>query len=452
MVQTHPSSQTYRRDLGNGLVVRWSTRADQEQLATLYSHIFRENAEAPTNVNVVHYVDSCMSGQHPLISANDFAVVEDTNTNTIVASTNLLSHTWRYEDVEFTVGRPEVVASHPDYRHRGLIRSIFELIHARSAARGDLVQAITGIPYYYRIFGYEYAIELDGDRTVFTAHLPTLKEGEAEPYHLRRATTDDIPLLMELYNREEADQMIAAVIPEEYWRWNLGFVRPLQNAHWIAYMICNQQNEAIGYTLVYSHRWDTHISVISAALTAGHSYPAVLPSLMRGLAKQADDIVSFKAEAKHVDCITFLLAGHHPLYDALGSGYHTSKPHYAWYVRVPDLPAFIRHIRPVLERRLANSIMAGHDGEFRLNFYRDGLLLRFEKGQLREVEPWRAEVWGPKANVQMPPLTFTQVLFGYRSLEQIRHIMPDAYANDDASALLLSILFPTKPSRTMPLD
>jgi len=30
------------------------------------------------------------------------------------------------------------------------------------------------------------------------------------------------------------------------------------------------------------------------------------------------------------------------------------KP-YAWYIRVPDLPAFIRRIKPVLEKRLALS-------------------------------------------------------------------------------------------------
>ena len=53
---------------------------------------------------------------------------------------------------------------HPDWTlqqlanaDRGLIRMLFEMIHARSQAEGDLVQAITGVAYFYRQFGYEYA-------------------------------------------------------------------------------------------------------------------------------------------------------------------------------------------------------------------------------------------------------------------------------------------------------
>ncbi len=72
----------------------------------------------------------------------------------IVSATNLLAQVWDYEGIAFGVGRPEIVATEPDYRNRGLVRAIFELIHARSAAQGQLAQAITASPYYYRQFGY----------------------------------------------------------------------------------------------------------------------------------------------------------------------------------------------------------------------------------------------------------------------------------------------------------
>ena len=35
------------------------------------------------------------------------------------------------------------------------------------------------------------------------------------------------------------------------------------------------------------------------------------------------------------------------------------EPPYAWYVRVPDMPAFLRHIAPVLEARLGGIDHAG---------------------------------------------------------------------------------------------
>lgn len=90
----------------------------------------------------------------------DFAVIEDTSKEgrPIVACTCGWRHTWTYEGIPFQVGRPEMVATDPAYRHCGLIRALFEIVHARSAAQGDLVQAITGINYFYRQFGYEYAL------------------------------------------------------------------------------------------------------------------------------------------------------------------------------------------------------------------------------------------------------------------------------------------------------
>jgi hypothetical protein len=187
------SEATYRRDLGDGLVLRWSTAADVDELERLYSHVFRDNADAPLNIFTALWTRDLMSGRHPLIGPGDFALVEDTRQRMIVSATCLLAQTWEYEGIAFEVGRPEIVATEPDYRNRGLVRAIFDLIHARSAAMGHLAQGITGISFYYRQFGYEYALDLGGNRTVYFAAIPKLKPGEPEPYSLRDATSDDIP-------------------------------------------------------------------------------------------------------------------------------------------------------------------------------------------------------------------------------------------------------------------
>lgn len=52
--------------------------------------------------------------------------------------------------------------------------------------RGELVQAITGMLFYYRQFGYEMAVDLDGRRFGYEAQATKLKEGESE-HHLIRA-------------------------------------------------------------------------------------------------------------------------------------------------------------------------------------------------------------------------------------------------------------------------
>ena len=70
------------------------------------------------------------------------------------------------------LGAPSWSGTKPEYRNRGLVRAQFEAIHAWSAERGELVQGITGIPYYYRMFGYEMVMPLGGGRAGYPAAGP----------------------------------------------------------------------------------------------------------------------------------------------------------------------------------------------------------------------------------------------------------------------------------------
>ncbi len=163
-----------------------------------------------------------MSGCHPTTTAADFIVVEDTKTAKIISSTCLIPQVWTYEDIPFPVGRPELVATDPAYRRRGLIRAIFEAIHTLSSAYGHLVQGITGIPWFYRQFGYEFALSLGGARNLNINEVPALKEGETEAYQIRPATEADISDLMSLYQRQCQGKLVTALFDETCLRYDLG--------------------------------------------------------------------------------------------------------------------------------------------------------------------------------------------------------------------------------------
>lgn len=452
------SNRAYHRDLGGGLVLRWSTPDDTEGLAQLYSAVFRDGPEHPPNRFVASWTHDLMSGRHPLIGPGDFALVEDTDRDAIVTATCLMSNTWEYAGIPFPVGRPEIVATDPDYRNRGLVRAAFELIHARSAARGDLAQGITGIPYYYRQFGYEYALDLGGSRSVPFSAIPRLKPGEAEPYRLREATPEDLPMVLALYERERArtyhgaPMLVSIRIDERYWRFTLDGFGPESAEAWRTQLILNGEGRTLGYVLTGPRRWDKAIPVFGLSVEPGISLVAVLPAVLRALELQAPGLITSKPDAPPPDTIRFVLGRTHPVYDVLGEALAPRyDPPYAWYVRVPDLPAFIRHIAPALERRLAASVAAGHSGELRLNFYRGGLRLLFEDGRLAAAEDWRAPIWSSNPQGGFPPLVFLQLLFGHRSLAELRHAFPDVWASDEATPLL-EALFPPQPSWVLPLD
>jgi hypothetical protein len=200
-------------------------------------------------------------------------------------------------------------------------------------------------------------------------------------------------------------------------------------------------------------RWIDALPVVSLAVEPGVSLLAVLPSVLRALQVQAETMPTSKPDTPPAQRIAFLFGCAHPVYDALGDNMLTGRrtPPYAWYVRVPDLPRLIRHIAPVLERRLANSVAAGHSGELDLDFYRGGLRLVFERGRLTAADHWRAPVWRSNAQGGFPPLVFLQLLFGRRSLDELRYAFPDVWANDDTTPLL-EALFPARNSWVLPLD
>jgi hypothetical protein len=190
-------------DLGDGLVLRRATVADTEALVAFNATIHRQPDE-DTSAFIANWTRDLMSGNHPTCGPADFTVVEDTRSGEIVSSLNLISQTWSYGGIAFGVGRVELVGTRPDYRRRGLVRCQMEVVHRWSAERGHLVQAITGIPHYYRQFGYEMVLELGGGRTGFRVQVPELPAETTEPFRVRPAAPGDLPFIAALDEQSNA--------------------------------------------------------------------------------------------------------------------------------------------------------------------------------------------------------------------------------------------------------
>lgn len=433
------------RLLAEGLCLRRATPADAEAIAELQAHAQSDIGWDTPDERLRLWVYDLVARPHPTFHAEDFVVVEAPHTGAIVSSACLISQTWRYGTMSFKVGRLELVATHPDYRRRGLVRAQFELLHALSAERGELVQVITGIPWYYRQFGYEMALDLHGGRMGFEPHVPVLKEGESEPYQLRPATVEDIPFLMAVEANARGRTLVGCLRDAALWRYELEGRSEGATEHRLVRIIETAAGEAVGYLVHPPMLWWDAIMATGYELRAGVSWLAVTPSVVRYLwqyGEQAPSYFTSDSAARRV--FGFELGQYHPVYEALGDRLPRQRPPYAWYMRVPDLPAFLRQIAPVLEARLAQSVAAGHTGVFTLGFYRSGLRLVFEQGRLMEIAPWQPEAQ-KTGHAAFPDLTFLQLLFGYRSLAELRYAFADCIANPETT-VLLNALFPKQPS------
>ncbi|MEZ4737134.1 MAG: GNAT family N-acetyltransferase [Caldilineaceae bacterium] len=462
-MSTQLADPTYLGDLGDGLVCRWSTAADQERVGQLMGSVFRFSQEEPINVRTADEARVFMSDGFPFAGPGDFALVEDRSKPDwpLVACTCFWCHRWSYGGIQFGVGRPENVATEPAYRNRGLVRALFAMIHARSAAEGHLVQAITGIPYFYRQFGYEYVLDLGGQRRVLLAALTDVKTNSAEAYTLRLATEADIPYLLAWYNQRRAANLVWHEAGADYWRYHItGWEEPAvrtQGATQVGlfgrlHIIVDLQGRDCGYTWLAAKRWGDDLRVYGLELTPGVNWQSAMQGLLPALRHHGEIIPPVSADTEPFRQISFHLGRTHPAYDVLGESLASRTiPPYAWYLRVPDVPAFLQHITPVLEERLARSLLTGHTGELKIDCYRGGLRLGFDQGKLLTVEPWRAPDFGDEAQAGCPPLVFLQLLFGYRSLAELRGIFPDVWASEEA-ALLLDILLPKQPSTVYSLS
>lgn len=212
--QHHREHPGLPKNLGDGLVLRRARKEDAGAVAAFNERVHSSSGGPFERREPQPGIAACtrdlMGGDHPTCDAPDFTVVEDTRTGAIVSSACLIPQRFSYEDVEFGAGLPELVGTHPDHRGRGLVGEQFGVLHRWSEERGHLMQAIAGIPHYYRRFGYEMAVWMGAGRKVHTPDLPNKEKGDEEggkarPYRLRPAEMSDAPAL----ERRLADSVAA---------------------------------------------------------------------------------------------------------------------------------------------------------------------------------------------------------------------------------------------------
>ncbi|MBN1287436.1 MAG: GNAT family N-acetyltransferase [Anaerolineae bacterium] len=426
------------RDLGDGLILRRAeNQEDIERIIELDNAVVQ--IEDPGD-DVSGWIHSMTDGKHPTTTLQDFYLVEDTAKDRFVSSLCLIPQTWTYGGIPFGVGRPEIVMTLPDYRRRGLVRAQFEALHADCAARGLVVQGITGIPYFYRLFDYEYALTLSAGCDLPLGVITNLKEDAEAPFAVRPLVEADIPTAMVLAAASACDKLVVSVSDEAIWRHVIGGARHIASESFYA---LTEHGRMVGYFNVGDMTWFGEPVVHEIVLAGDVPCTAAIPCMLRELKRQ----IETRWPDKDLTRVQFEMGDEHPAYPVLTSVYQARQRElpYAWYIRVPDVPGFVRHIAPALEKHLAaGPTVAGYSGEVNIGFYRrPGLGLKFEAGKLTEVKA--IAVTEQEIQAAFPPLVFLKLLFGYRSFDELKYSFPDVWANAEAR-LVLGALFPKQPS------
>lgn len=419
----------------NACTLRWATAADIDAVVAFDAAHLHASANGQPNPRIANRIRAWMDGSHPLARAEDVTVVVDDATGQIVSSQALMRQPWRFAGIPLDVGQVEFVATHRDYRRRGLVRQQMEMMHERCVERGWLVQAITGIPAFYRQFGYEFALEKGGGWRASRTDLEDVAKRATHAYRVRIADAADIPFLISADLHAQQRSLVSCERDTALWQYELtGRTAPNMFLTHVC-IIESRQGVPVGY-LVHPPQASTSTSWVDRfEVSAEIAWIDVTPDVVRYL------LETWAQDAVHIG---FWLGSNHPIYELLPRTLTKRYAPDAWYVRVPDLAAFLNRVKPVLQERLASSAAAGYSGTITLNFFSSGLRLTIEKGQIA------VERWSPLAprdgDARFPANSFLPLLFGNRSLAELEDTYADCQVDEEMVWVVLNQLFPKQPS------
>ncbi|MHA1568017.1 MAG: hypothetical protein ACTSXZ_00985, partial [Alphaproteobacteria bacterium] len=191
--------------------------------------------------------------------------------------------------------------------------------------------------------------------------------------------------------------------------------------------VMKRQGKVIAYYR-RSEKWGSYIGIVEAAgLTA-----STLPAALRETARYA--------RRKGKNEMILNLPNRDPLFDAArfyGAG--EAWPAYGVQVRLLDAPGLMRRLKPVFNRRLADSAFADVDAEVPFDLVPKKLLLTLKRGKVSGIKTEHEVPWQQCCRVTAESLTM--LVCGRRSLEELKAERYDTICPDRFTPLV-STLFP----------
>lgn len=386
--------------LADGLTLREAEPADLDRIGALLS----ERGE-PDDA-----IDHRLVVTDPDAGLSSCAVVVDGDR--IVSTATLLDEEVHIGGVRLPAGQVELVATDSEYEGRGLVRALMHWAHERSAARGHVVQAMIGIPYFYRLFGYEYAIDIP--QVLNVNSLPT-GEGTGT---LRAARPSDIPAMTALQASAQSGFDVTMPHSAACWRWLLDHE---SSSLWVL----------------------EHAGTVTA--TARTTPPGEEMLLAEAAARDevaARDLLSGVAALASGEGVRVVHRAGTVTGDAWQEfiGHEPQRNAEQYYIRIPDVAALLDRLRPLFWQRLTAAgidrtgrdiVLSTFGAHHRIPVLADGL------GEVVTGGPIQSP--GAVQGAGIAPDHLAALLFGPHGITGLTRIRPDVYSADEE---LFEVLFP----------
>jgi GNAT superfamily N-acetyltransferase len=405
--------------LENGLLLRTvHDEADIQKYIEFNSTYNNPNEGLNTDLLIRHY---------PGAQPENFWLVEQPASGQIVATTCLIPWEMSFEGVPLRAAQMEQVLSRPDFRRQGLVRILVRRFMQAVQERGYDLSFIWGIPYYYRQYGYAYAIPGNCYESLPSTRIPEAVGDGSQAYTFRKATAADCQLLTRLYQQNMLPYALTLRHTEQHWRYLLEYSRfPVE------IVLNTHSGQPAGYFGACTHPDFPGFSVIENALSEAE---AALPVLQRLKTRAEGELQVFWPQDSALASLAQKLGSH-----AVLTG--------QWLFHITDLPHFLMTLAPVFEKRLFETGYGSLTREITINLYRQAYRLDFRLGKLTGVFPLGfvdSSMGADGGDLCIPPDAFVRLLLADSSLDRLWDAWPDIAVKLGVRSLLDAV-FPSKPS------
>jgi predicted N-acetyltransferase YhbS len=315
--------------------------------------------------------------------------------------------------VVIPVGQPEFVATAPAFRNRGLIRALMGFVHRWSAARGDLVQLIGGIPYFYRQFGYQYGLVRPRERVV----PPEVPIGAPPGWVVRRAGPADIPVMRHLEGTAQAGADVRLPWAADVWP-----------------VLIELPHTELAVAV--------HDDVVRglAYLRGDPDHPVMVQGVAAECVDAARALLLRARDRKPGASLVVQDRWDSPAAPLLGGDTLPAARRKWLYLRIADPLPVLEAIRPVLSQRLARSSFSRESGSVVVSFYRSAVRFGYQCGDVVSVSAAsRIQEPSTERAAGVPPDLTASLLFGEDGIAALED-HPDVELGPHRA--LLEVLFP----------
>jgi predicted acetyltransferase len=396
---------------------RLNTTEDAEQYLELVRKIWGEEPG-------VDKLAKKLIDYHPKMSLKNFYVIKDEDK--MVSTMNLIPVTWSIGGIHLKAAEMGHVGTLPEYRGKGLIQRLIEEYHKEVQKQGYDIAVIEGIPYFYRQFGYEYAIPLLEETKIRLDQIPEWKP----KIKIRPFAEKDIPKAKILLEQSQRKSYVHSARDENIWKMQQRTNIASDPEPFQGYAV-EEQGKMIAYFRTREIPNEKELLLTEITEVDQLAAQAVL-SFLKNYGNQ-----------HNLETLSTNVSYEEPFSEYLVSlGAMKTVPTYAWQIRITDYAKIFCKLKPLFEHRLANSMYYRLTEILNFNFRVFTIQATVKDGKIKAI---RKIAKGERSPIGLNPLAFVQLMAGYKNRQELEETVPDVRVAV-SHRRLMDVLFPRMPS------